>query len=984
VNRLLRHLQRHPSTRRAFTVACLAVTLVAGAAACGGGGQKGDTGPAGANGSDGAAGSPGAPGSNGVSTGSITGVLTYQPNPAANPLPAALPASHVTVTDISITDSVVSTTTDATGSYTLGNIPAGIHSLTFSGNTFATLEVDGVSVLATKTTTVSRLLSATNPIALTPVAAVAPAGFNAPAALGVAVAGGTAPYTYAWVAAPANPTVVTLSSSTAAAPTFTTGSLAAVIASNKVMGLGQVSSFDSNDVQSFVADPRIGFLGVSAQQLSQMTYNFTVTVTDAVGFVRSATVAVPPATLAQGNGVVPLGEIVIANIPGNATAATLAAPNGSAAVLNEAATANPWFIPDVNGNYSITAGANVLQVNASAFTGATPSCTTCHPILPQFLQTNVAAKFSGWANSAHGNHFFKYMHYDGGGNLVWNTDANGVPVPAPTGNPTVNWSSPGSMTTLEFGLAGGEGTHYSASCIACHTTGYNSLAHNGGFDDAATLASWTFPNLTQILTSLTGATSVETVVNGSIVTTQYNQVAAAPNMTAWNAMPANAKILAGMQCESCHGPLGGHTTGATKIDGTTMVQPVQEFSVAACAVCHDKPTSHDRVLLWRQSKHANLAVALSEGGGNGKPSASCNRCHSAQGFVQYVKQLTGTLQTPGGTPIAGNYPGNLVDPSTSPLVDASYAYLQGLGITANGVEPQTCQTCHDPHTTLLRIAGDTPMLPGGFQVQGAGLGAICFVCHNSRNGARSDELNGVYTDNSNPGTPVSVSSIGAPHEANQGDVVAGRNAFFVGAYYPSPHLSIEDTCVGCHMKNFPAGLTGAGTNHTWKVDSTICASCHGGASDPVDGDGLQSQFDSALADLEAALSAVGQATVPNLYYKGSKSTVQITGVSSAVFVPGRSPGFVITFAAPVIDPNNGSGTILVLGSTGSPAGLGSFYADSAGTKPSFDLLKGTFAKANWNYELLTQDGSRGVHNPSFSFDVLSATVAAINNASLPK
>ncbi len=48
------------------------------------------------------------------------------------------------------------------------------------------------------------------------------------------------------------------------------------------------------------------------------------------------------------------------------------------------------------------------------------------------------------------------------------------------------------------------------------------------------------------------------------------------------------------------------------------------------------------------------------------------------------------------------------------------------------------------------------------------------------------------------------------------------------------------------------------------------------------------------------------------------------------------------------------------------------------------MLKGVFAKANWNHQLLVQDGSRGVHNPSFAFDVLSATMAAVNDAAPPK
>ncbi len=975
-----RCLQHSHSLRAGLVFTCL---LAGALSAC-----SGSTGPAGPAGPSGGDGSAGPSGPSGVSTGTITGTLTWQPSSSVSPLPA----SAITITDVSITDSVVSVTSGADGTFMLPSVPAGVHSLTFTGNGYAALQVDGVSVLATRTAVVNRMLTATNPIVIVPAAAAAPVGFGAPATLAVTVSGGTAPYVYKWVVSSANPTAVALSSTTDPSPSFTTASLAAILASGKAVGFGQVTGFDTSGALAYTPAPQVGFLGISTQQLAQMTYNFTVTVTDAKGFLKSATVAVPPATLAQGNGVVPIGEIVIANIPGNSATAALGLPSGSTAVLHDAATPNPWFIPDAKGNYSITAGGVslaagpiALEVNASAFTSANPNCTTCHSMLSPYRRDGVDAKFKDWANSAHGNHFFKQMHYDNSGLLVWNTDARGAPVPAATANPTVNWSSPGAMTTFEFGMTGAEGTHYSGSCMGCHTTGYNALAGNGGFDDTAKAASWTFPNLSNMFT-LVGATSMQTVVNGTLVTTTYDQVTAAPNLTAWNAIPSNVKAFAGMQCESCHGPLGGHPS--FKLDGSTVVKPVAEYAVDACAVCHDRPTNHDRVALWRQSRHANMDVALAEGAGVSStgapaPRASCNRCHSAQGFVQYLNQLTGNLRKPDGTPIPGPFPGNLIDPGSATLADASVAYMQGLGITPDRVQPQTCQACHDPHTTALRVEGDTPMLPSGFQVAGAGSGAICFVCHNSRNGARGDQFNGIYTNNSNPGTPVSVTSIGAPHEAAQGDVVAGRNGFFVPIYNPSPHLAVKDACVGCHMKNFPAGVTGTNTNHTWKIDSTSCASCHGGAKDPVDGEALQRQFDLAAGDVAIALNTIGQAAVRGTYYKGSSATVQLPGDTTAVFVTGRSPGFVLTFSSPIADPN-GTGTISSLGSLASAAGLGNFYTTAGATTKVFDVLKGTFAKANWNYELLAVDGSRGVHNPSFTFNVLSGTVNALNNSSLPK
>jgi len=960
-----------------------AFLCVLGAMACAG--EKGDTGAAGPAGP---AGDDGSPGQNGTSVGILTGNLTYQPNPAATPLPPALAASNVKVA--TLPDSGVSAVTDAAGDFELANVPVGVYTVKFSGDGYADLLISGVSVIAGKSTAVKTtsstgqpLLLANNPIVLTPPVASAPAGFNAPVTLSVAVAGGKAPYTYKWVAAAANPTTVTLNSSTVASPTFTTGSLAAILASGKVIGFGKSTTADSSGNAVFMANPQVGFLSISAQMLSQMTYNFTVTVTDAVGFVKSATVAVPPATLAQGNSVVPIGQIVIANLPGNAASASLTFPQGSTAKLKDAATANPWFIPDVKGNYLLTASAGTLNVQASAFQSASPECVYCHSIIPAEKAANVLAKFKSWGNSAHGNHFFKYMHYDTNGALVWNDGVTSVP----TANPTVNWSVTGSnpataMTTYQFGMTGAEGTHYSASCTACHTTGFNALANNGGVDDAASGLSYTFPNLSSIFGStLTGVTSQQVINSSGVVTTMtYDQVTPAPNATAWNSMPADVKKFAGMQCESCHGPLNTHAGQAMLLPDGSIVKPVQEFSEAACAVCHDKPSNHDRVSLWRQSKHANLQVAIDEGaGGNvaasASPSSSCNRCHSGQGFVQYVKQLTGQLKDSTGHAIPA-YWGPLIDPST--VASAGKAYLQNtLGITPNKVAPQTCAACHDAHTTGLRVEGETPMLPSGFKVSGAGAGALCFVCHNSRNGVHNDAQNGLFFTSDLPGTAASA-SIGAPHEACQGDVVAGKNAFFIGNYSPSAHLAVADSCVGCHMKTFPAGLTGTNTNHTWRIDNTSCGKCHGSATAPVDGEALQAEFDSAKSTLENAINTSATSTVRGLYYKGSNPApyLQIPSDASVTFVFGRSPGFYIKFTSAVPNPD-GTGTITALGTATSGAALGKFYTDAGASIAAFDQLKGVYAKANWNYELVTQDASRSIHNPSFVFDVLSATQAAV-------
>ncbi len=47
------------------------------------------------------------------------------------------------------------------------------------------------------------------------------------------------------------------------------------------------------------------------------------------------------------------------------------------------------------------------------------------------------------------------------------------------------------------GIDGYLSSHYSASCLPCHTVGYDTTATatNGGFDDVAKQLGWVFPSI---------------------------------------------------------------------------------------------------------------------------------------------------------------------------------------------------------------------------------------------------------------------------------------------------------------------------------------------------------------------------------------------------------------------------------------------------------------------------------------------------------
>ncbi|MDP3065101.1 MAG: carboxypeptidase regulatory-like domain-containing protein, partial [Chloroflexota bacterium] len=188
---------------------------------------------------------------------------------------------------------------------------------------------------------------------------------------------------------------------------------------------------------------------------------------------------------------------------------------------------------------------------------------------------------------------------------------------------------------------------YSASCFTCHSVGFDTSVKNGGFDDASDYQAF-----------------LDAKVMGK------------PSPTNWATVVSkfpNAARLANIQCESCHGPNNDAGTHATKPAGAADNTPRVSLSSSVCATCHGEPLRHGRYQQWELSGHANFELAIAE-----STSSSCARCHTAQGFLAWIKQpdLTKNLQGKSGNATADE--------------------LKALGLTPEMVQPQTCAVCHDP------------------------------------------------------------------------------------------------------------------------------------------------------------------------------------------------------------------------------------------------------------------------------------------------
>lgn len=210
-----------------------------------------------------------------------------------------------------------------------------------------------------------------------------------------------------------------------------------------------------------------------------------------------------------------------------------------------------------------------------------------------------------------------------------------------------------------------------ASCLACHTTGYdtNSLADNGGFDDVARQFGWTPP-------------SVLMDGNWASMQTNYPQVA----------------NLANVQCESCHGAGSQHVVAeALNPHGPAGKAAISVItSSGTCNQCHDAADHHPYGTEWLNSGHA---VAPDE------TSSGCVRCHNGTGFANYV--------------------------DGEPAVDLPYEPINCAGCH----DPHDPANAHQLRTLANVTLMDTSKPGGPTVVTNGGKGKICMNCHISRRDA---------------------------------------------------------------------------------------------------------------------------------------------------------------------------------------------------------------------------------------------------------
>ncbi len=257
-------------------------------------------------------------------------------------------------------------------------------------------------------------------------------------------------------------------------------------------------------------------------------------------------------------------------------------------------------------------------------------------------------------------------------------------------------------------------------------------------------------------------------------------------------MLASSALFVNCTSDPIEGPAG--TSGIDGIDGLD--------STADCRACHSNEHRDPIKESFALSDHANQTImydgrTLSEYAGAGDKRTSCNRCHSNEGYVNFIT---------GRTAVA------IANPT-----------------------PISCNTCHDTHRSFdfeadgndLAIRNIEPvaldLTDAEYVIDYGDFSNNCISCHQPRSKAPIDE--------DNDGLYLQDDKRFYPHYGGQSTMLEGiQGAIIADGSTTYPEVGSAGhrkgaSCVTCHMGTSDDGLSGS---HTYipSFSAPICATCH--------------------------------------------------------------------------------------------------------------------------------------------------------------
>ena len=247
------------------------------------------------------------------------------------------------------------------------------------------------------------------------------------------------------------------------------------------------------------------------------------------------------------------------------------------------------------------------------------------------------------------------------------------------------------------------------------------------------------------------------------------------------------------QCTSEYTPIAG-ADGKDGIDGVNGING-SNADAAECISCHSNSYRDPIYASYDLSQHAAGATVAYAGG-----RASCSRCHSNEGYVNYI---TGKIAVDIPNPTA-----------------------------------ISCTTCHDSHRSFdfendgndYALRNIEPVILDltdvNYTIDYSSTSSTsnnCVSCHQPRSKAPIDE--------DNDGLYLQANQRFYPHYGGQSTMLEGiQGAIIANGTTPYPEVGSAGhrtgaSCTACHMGTSPDGDFGS---HTFKpsFSAPVCATCH--------------------------------------------------------------------------------------------------------------------------------------------------------------